>query len=696
MGSPRTLSTRWNNISISARLYWVAGIMAALIVCQLLTLQFAMSTLSAARAFVGGESLWSKAQKNAGFDIQRFGRSRDEKDFADFLAALSVPEGDHQARIELLKARPDLSVVRNGFLRGRNDPRDIDQMIQLLRRFSWIPPLTRAIQAWTRGDELLADFKRAGALYHAALLAGDTAAADEHLRRLVALNEALTLVEDEFSFTLGDATHWLEGIVLSLLSIGVLLVAGVGLTLTFQTSRWVSQSLHRLHETAAKIGKGDFTATTGIQSKDEIGQLAQSLEQMGQLLHHSYSELDQRVRERTLQLARSRDELKFLDEGSQLMTSSLTVQDTPKKLIELAVPRVADWCGIELDPDANGYKAFAFFQSEPGQPTWVQAMRDRRELAMRAGESGLYPQEASLRVVGIHSAMVVPLKARGKTFGTVTLITSASGREYSRECLRLAEGLAGRAGIAIDNAALYVQAREAVRLREDFLSMAAHELRTPLSSLGLQVQSAQRDGLSGMSPPALSKLFGVLSRQIRRMTRLIDDMMDVSRVQAGRLTLKLQTTDLSELARGLVSRFSDELVRTGTPVSLDVPDGVKGVLDEGRIEQVMDNLVSNAIKYAPGRPLRISLSTSGDLATLIVADEGPGIPQEAQARIFERFERATHAGPDGLGLGLYIVREIVKAHGGFIQVLSEPGKGARFVVTLPLTRPLPEAASVHP
>jgi len=159
---------RWRDLAISKKLLLVVGIMAALILGELLTLRFAMYTLSAARAFVGGEGLWSKSQKNATVSLLRYDRTKDEVDFAAFLSFLEVPEGDHRARLELLKPVPDLEIVRAGFLQGHIHPDDIQPMVDLLRRFYWIQYLARAIEVWTQGDELLAKLKEAGLAYHAA------------------------------------------------------------------------------------------------------------------------------------------------------------------------------------------------------------------------------------------------------------------------------------------------------------------------------------------------------------------------------------------------------------------------------------------------------------------------------------------------------------------------------------------------
>ena len=315
---------RWRNVSIAKKLYFVVGIMAVLIVGELITLRFAMHTLSAARAFVGGEGLWSKAQKDAAISLQRYGRTRDEAEFTDFLHHLEVPHGDREARLELAKPSPDLDVVRRGFVRGRVHPDDIDPMIDLLRRFAWTSYLSRAITVWGKGDELLVQLEAAGHAYHAALLDGDEARAARALEDIKRINEDVTALEDEFSFVLGAGSRWLEQIVLTLLSIAVLLVESIGLSLAFVTSRSISRGLSALDEAAHAIGRGDFRAVAVSDSQDELGRVSRAVAQMGLMLRASYGELEARVAERTGELAHSRDQLRVILEG---ITDGITVID---------------------------------------------------------------------------------------------------------------------------------------------------------------------------------------------------------------------------------------------------------------------------------------------------------------------------------------------------------------------------------
>jgi signal transduction histidine kinase len=229
----------------------------------------------------------------------------------------------------------------------------------------------------------------------------------------------------------------------------------------------------------------------------------------------------------------------------------------------------------------------------------------------------------------------------------------------------------------------------AVAQRDEFMSIASHELKTPLTSLKLQTQVGERSLARGdptfQSPENLRKLLGSTSKQLDRLGRLVEDMLDVSRVNTGKLTLAPERVNLSNLIKDVLDRFRSQLVEAGCEVTEQIESDIVGLWDAYRIEQVMSNLLSNVIRYSRYAPVRISLTREDENAVLVVQDSGPGISDADQKRIFDRFERAANAKHiGGLGLGLYISKQIVENHGGAIEVDSRPGEGSRFRVTLPL------------
>jgi PAS domain S-box-containing protein len=226
-------------------------------------------------------------------------------------------------------------------------------------------------------------------------------------------------------------------------------------------------------------------------------------------------------------------------------------------------------------------------------------------------------------------------------------------------------------------------AQEAVASRDAFLAVAGHELRTPLTALMFHAQSLARAGAS--LPPDAAARVAKLARSARRIARLVDELLDVTRVASGKLELDRQETDLAEVAREVVARNEEPAGQVGSPLRLEANGAVRGSWDRGRLEQVAEALLVNALKYGRGRPIDVRVDGDGVLARLLVRDHGIGIAAEDQARIFDRFERAASARHyGGLGLGLWIARQLVEAHGGVIRVASTPGAGSTFTVQLPV------------
>ncbi|RYZ45187.1 MAG: HAMP domain-containing histidine kinase, partial [Myxococcaceae bacterium] len=211
----------------------------------------------------------------------------------------------------------------------------------------------------------------------------------------------------------------------------------------------------------------------------------------------------------------------------------------------------------------------------------------------------------------------------------------------------------------------------------------------PLTTLKLQTQLHQRlldnQGLAGFTPDRLKRLLDGTLLQVERLGRLVNDMLDVSRISAGKLSMTSEETDVSALTAEVLERFVPQLEAVGCTLKQDIAEGIVVRLDAVRIEQVMTNFLINAIKYAPGKPVHAKVERRGRWARFSLRDEGPGIPAEHHERIFVRFERATSASEaSGLGLGLYIAKQLIQAHGGSIAVDSAPGQGATFHFELPL------------
>ena len=239
-----------------------------------------------------------------------------------------------------------------------------------------------------------------------------------------------------------------------------------------------------------------------------------------------------------------------------------------------------------------------------------------------------------------------------------------------------------------------VELEAAVRMRDDFMSIVSHELKTPLNTLILEVQLRKmqlaRNNFAAFSEERLRQMTDKDERQIQSLIRLIDDMLDVSRIRTGKLSIRPTSIDLSQLVVSVVENFAPQMEASGCELQFERPEPLIGVWDEFRIEQVLANLLTNAVRYGAGKPVRISVCRTDEDACIEVLDHGIGISPKSLERIFHQFERAEGSeNSAGLGLGLFIAEQIVKAHGGRIQVESEAGQGALFRVLLPLESPAP-------
>ncbi len=374
---------------------------------------------------------------------------------------------------------------------------------------------------------------------------------------------------------------------------------------------------------------------------------------------------------------RAEDAQRFLARAGSELASSLDDEATLERVARLAVPGWADTCSIHLKDGAESRCVACAHVGpfpEPASSEAIARVLDTGAPELRT-DPGARPR----------ASLCVPLVVRGQTLGVLALTTAQ--RPYDGQDLALAQELARQAALAIDNARLYHEAQQAVRLREEFLSIASHELKTPISALQLQVQSllaALTRSPTGPTPERLRRSLETVDRQVRRQTHLINDLLDVSRISAGRLKLQPEPMELSALAREVADRFEPELARAGSSLKLQLSPEAVGQWDKLRLDQVVTNLLSNAVKYGRGNPIQLTTEVVGDRARLSVQDGGIGIAAEDLARLFNRFERAvSERNYGGFGLGLWIARQIIEAMGGRIEVRSELGVGSTFTVELP-------------
>ena len=410
------------------------------------------------------------------------------------------------------------------------------------------------------------------------------------------------------------------------------------------------------------------------------------------------------------ELERAEAAQRFLGEAAERLAGSLDVDELVGLVPSLAVPFLADWCVMYLLEEDGQMRRFSVNHVDPSRDSLLVELVVRYPPGRM--QPGLEPAHTLLpilnpvvddallervcvdadhkdlaRRVGTTTAMAVPVRARGRVLGSISL-ARGGGLPYQSHDLTLAIALADRVGISLDNARLYQEAQAALRARDEFLSIASHELRTPLTTACLSVDLLARGLQNGWSHSACTaRAFGT-QKQLTRLKRLVDGLLDVSRIASGKFVLELGEVDLCALCTELVERFAEEARRAGSEVRLHVSCARPIRADAMRIEQVLTNLLTNALRYAAPAPVHVQVEVAESGARLSVRDEGKGISPKDLARIFDRFERGvTSSAHGGLGLGLYIARQICEAHGGTIRAFSEPGRGAEFVVELPLEPP---------
>ena len=456
----------------------------------------------------------------------------------------------------------------------------------------------------------------------------------------------------------------------------------------------------------------------------------------------------------TTDAKRAEERLHFLSRASTILASSLDYRTTVSQVAQLLVPQLADWCGVQLLDEHGDLQQLAVAHTDPEKVKWAWELDRRYPVDMnaplgvpnvlRTGRSELYtdiPDEllvagavdeqhlAILRELGMHSVLIVPLAARGGVIGVMSLVAAESGRHYTAADQALAEELAERAALAIDNARLFTEtelaratieasraqleqvvaevrrtnddliekthlaevarlaAEDANRVKSDFLAHMSHELRTPLNAIAGYTDLMQL-GVHGELTPLQHEDLDRIKRAQRLLLGHINDVLNFAKVDAGHIHYDIEPFALRGVIDQLQALVEPQLAaRSLTYECGDIPDTLMACADEEKVQQVLVNLLSNATKFTPpGGRIRVEATPIGDHIRIDVADNGVGIPADKIDSIFEPFvqlDRTLSSSHHGTGLGLAISRDLARGMSGQLTVTSTEGRGSTFSLTLP-------------
>jgi PAS domain S-box-containing protein len=403
---------------------------------------------------------------------------------------------------------------------------------------------------------------------------------------------------------------------------------------------------------------------------------------------------------------RIEEEQRFLADVGAVLASTLDYEETLRNIAQLAVRELADFCIVDIVEDIGRARRLKVLSRDPSKiwvcdlfmqvpldqshPSLVASVLEKKRTTFIPSLSSegfaSYSEETrkALRAADLKSVIAAPLLAHGRLMGVLTFINSAGSRVYGPQNVRIAEELAQRAALSIENARLFAEAQRAIKTREDVLAVVSHDLKNPVATITLAVNLLR--SFERIDENQVREFANKIQRSTDRMEALIADLLDFARIQSGTFSVAPSANKLSRVVMPVIDRLRALAEAKRQTLEVDLPVSLPHVaVDSHRIGQVVSNLVSNAIKFTPQEgAIRISSHQRDREIVVSVADTGPGIPQEYLSKIFDRFWRAPGTKEKGSGLGLSIAKGIVQAHGGTIWAESQLGKGSSFFFTLPL------------
>ncbi|MDD5332844.1 MAG: PAS domain S-box protein [Rhodoferax sp.] len=601
------------------RVYLIVALFVALIFGLVWLVQIQMDTLSAIRAFVGGEGLWAKAQKEAMHSLEHYAVSHDEAQYQAYQQLIQVPLGDRRARIELQKANPDSAITMQGFVQGRNHPDDHDAAVRLFRRFQHGAALSHVVEHWTTGDRLIAELNQVAEALHEEIASGrkQPEAIRSYLGRLDDINRRVTLEEDQFSSALGEASRWVKDFSRNLTYVIALLFVTLGVGVS-----WSIITRIRATETA----------------------LSGSEERLRSIFEH-------------------------VDDTIYLVALDGTFISLSPSFERLTGWQPREWVGKPfvqiIHPDDLPRALEVFQKALAGRPTPAFELR----VARKSG--GYFHSELS----------IVPVTPGGET-AAIGIARDITQRKLVEEKIqRLNEELEAKVQ---QRTRQLLEAQEELVRKEKLAVLGqvagsvGHELRNPLGVMSNAVFFLQT--VLADADDSTREYLSIIKEEIASSERIVSDLLDAVRTKPAQPELVAVSELLAQTLHKLV-------VPASVSVKLDIPAALPPLrADPMQIQQVLRNLIGNALEAMPdGGTLELGAAENRPAGSVAISvrDSGTGMTPEVLAKLFQPLFTTKAR---GIGLGLVVVKNLVQANGGSVQVASVAGKGSLFTVTLPSAR----------
>lgn len=639
---------------IKRRISVIRAMIVSFFVVTVIMIGLSIATFKTIRTFVYGESMWTRSQILASYSLTQYLETRNEEHYQNFLSHLKIIEADEAGLIEILDKDTVTTKAIDHIEQGMNDRRDLEVALRVFSFLIQFPITQDMIHEWQIGNSLTRELKTLGSRIHQDYLQNVQYSKEQKDNMLAEIhdnNARLNRHELRFSQPLVDLAREVENLLGLLHLFLFLLISMLGIYIYFSTAQIFQRSLQTIKNSILDAVSGNVNQQILIPAEEDIFDISSHLNWM-------YASFEKQLKGR-LSAEESEARLAILADA---MPQIVCIYDS-KYQVEFLNKNGREYFGVSAE-DIKQVNMIHFCHDEEKS----RALRQREQ-----GTITKAPGEIEVRLKNTQNIYQWFLCR----FEPVLNDNNEIIRWYSSFT-----NIQGQKAHALE-------LEKSVAIRDQFLSIASHELRTPLTALKLQIGMRQRlidkKLIDHVDLNYFQKNIIDDNKQIDRIIRLVDDMLDISRIKAGKLSYDFSEIEVNQFINEVVQRFLPEFNEKKCQLIFEPISETICFWDSHRIEQVMINLLSNALKYGRNKDVLIKLEKQFDQIAIKVIDQGEGIDSENKEKIFELFERANKdQAISGLGLGLYIVKQIVQSHHGRIDIFSEFDKGSTFVITLPI------------